>query len=114
MKFLLCTVAMLMVQYLFPMSIANAAHLERIKDLPLPGNPARFDYEALDPASGRLYINQMGANQVLVYDVQSRHLLAALPGFPRATGITLATQQGLLSSALRAVCSIPSWATANC
>ncbi len=94
MKFLLCTVVMLLVPYLYPMSIANAAHLERIKDIPLPGRPARFDYAALDPASGRLYINQMGANQLLVYDVRSQHLLAVLPGFPQATGITLATQQG--------------------
>ncbi len=95
MKFLLWTVVMLFVPYLYPMGIANAAHLERIKDLPLPGRTARFDYETLDPASGRLYINQMGDNQLLVYDVRSRHLVAALAGFPRATGITLATQQGL-------------------
>lgn len=78
-----------------PALAAYAAQFEKVTDLPLPGASARFDYEALDPASGRLYINKMGANQVLVYDVRARHLLAALPGFPSATGITLAAQRGL-------------------
>ncbi len=75
--------------------VALAARLDKIIDLPLPGAPARFDYEALDAASGRLYINQMGANRVLVYDIRARRLLAVLPGFPSATGITLAAQRGL-------------------
>ncbi len=55
-----------------PAHAAYAAQFEKVIDLPLPGAPARFDYEALDSASGRLYINQMGANQVLVYDVRAR------------------------------------------
>ena len=86
---------MLVVQFFAPLATAGAAHLAWMSDLPLPGRPARFDYAAFDPASGRLYINQMGANQVLVYDVRARHLVAALPGFPSATGITLAAQRGL-------------------
>jgi len=78
-----------------PALAAYAAQFEKVTDLPLPGAPARFDYEALDPASGRLYINQMGANRVLVYDVRAQRLVATLPGFPSATGITLAAQRGL-------------------
>ncbi|MHB1232087.1 MAG: YncE family protein [Burkholderiales bacterium] len=78
-----------------PSLAAYAAQFEKVVDLPLPGAPARFDYEAFDPASGRLYINKMGANQLLVYDVRARRLVAALSGFPRATGITLAAQRGL-------------------
>ncbi len=73
----------------------HAARLEKRIDLPLPVKTARFDYAALDPASGRLYINQMGANQVLVYDILTSHLVAILPGFPSATGMTLALQRGL-------------------
>ena len=95
MKPMLCTVVMLIIQFLGPTGTANAARLEWMSDLPLPGRPARFDYEALDPASGRLYINKMGANQVLVYDVRARRLVAALPDFPSATCITLAAQRGL-------------------
>ena len=78
-----------------PALAAYAAQFEKVTDLPLPGAPARFDYEAFDPAHGRLYINQMAANQVLVYDVRARRLVAALPGFPSATGITLAARRGL-------------------
>lgn len=78
-----------------PALAAYAAQFEKVVDLPLPGAPARFDYEALDPPSGRLYINQMGANRVLVYDVRAQRLVATLPGFPSATGFTLAAQRGL-------------------
>jgi len=95
MKAVLCAVVMSLIQFSDPTGTANAARLEWMGDLPLTGRPVRFDYEALDPASGRLYINQMGANQVLVYDVRAQRLVAALSGFPSATGITLAAQRGL-------------------
>ncbi|HVA65815.1 MAG TPA: hypothetical protein VNK24_02680 [Elusimicrobiota bacterium] len=73
----------------------GAAVLAKVVDLPLPGPEGRFDYEAFDAETGRLYINQMGAGRVLVYDVRRRRLIAALPGFPGATGITLAPETGL-------------------
>jgi len=94
-KGLLCTAMLLLVHVPGVAGIAQAASLERVKDLPLLGRPARFDYEALDQANGRLYINQMGANRVLVYDVRVSRLVASLPGFPDATGITLAAKRGL-------------------
>lgn len=78
-----------------PTAAADTAHLERVNDLPLSGRPARFDYMAFDPINKRIYINQMGADRVLVYDVRAQRLSAALPGFPNATGITLAAQRGL-------------------
>lgn len=90
-----CIIVMWLALFFLPMATAGTAHLAWLNDLPLPGRPARFDYEAFDPTSGRLYINHMGANQVLVYDVRAPRLVAALPGFPSATGITLAVQRGL-------------------
>ena len=95
MKTMLCAAIVLIIQFIGSMATANAARLEWMSDLPLPVRSGRFDYEALDPTSGRLYINQMGTNQVLVYDVRARRLVATLPGFPSATGITLAAQRGL-------------------
>lgn len=73
----------------------GAAGLVKVADLPLPGPEGRFDYEAFDASTGRLYINRMDAGRVLVYDVRRRRAVADLPGFPGATGITLAPEIGL-------------------
>lgn len=61
--------------------------LERLARIELPGPPARFDYQSLDAGAGRLYLNQMGADRLLVFDVRKRRLLATLAGFADATGV---------------------------
>ncbi|MDE2149347.1 MAG: hypothetical protein KGJ55_05850 [Gammaproteobacteria bacterium] len=69
-------------------SVAKAPlPLERIARIVLPGRPARFDYQSLDAEAGRLYLNQMGAGRLLVFDVRKRRLVAALGGFADATGV---------------------------
>ncbi len=76
-------------------SVRGSWRLERVADLPLPGPAGRFDYQAFDAASGRLYISRMEAGRVLVYDVRRGRAVADVPGFPGATGITLAPPLGL-------------------
>jgi DNA-binding beta-propeller fold protein YncE len=74
---------------------ANAAELSAtlgpvlkpVMDVPLPGDSGRFDYQSLDPESGRLYIAQMGVGRVVVFDTRTNRLLASLPGFPGVTGV---------------------------
>jgi len=61
----------------------------KVADVPLPGSTARFDYQAVDPSSHRLFISHMGAGTVVVFDLNGRHVTAALDGFPGATGITV-------------------------
>ncbi|HEX9011195.1 MAG TPA: hypothetical protein VF804_12585, partial [Holophagaceae bacterium] len=61
--------------------------LALVADLPLPGATSRFDYASLDVAARRLYLNHMGAGEVVVLDVDSRRVLAVLKGFPSCTGI---------------------------
>ncbi len=61
--------------------------LKRVADVPLPGGTGRFDYQSLDVESGRLYVAQMGAGRLVVYDTRADTLLASLPGFPRVTGV---------------------------
>lgn len=58
-----------------------------VADIPLPGPASRFDYGSLDPATGRLFLNHMGAGEVAVVDTATRKVLANLEGFPRCTGI---------------------------
>jgi DNA-binding beta-propeller fold protein YncE len=58
-----------------------------VADIPLPGGTARFDYQSLDDVSGRLYLAHMGAGQVIVFDTQSRRVLAVIGGLPGVTGV---------------------------
>ncbi|HET7787565.1 MAG TPA: hypothetical protein VFL36_16455, partial [Myxococcales bacterium] len=61
--------------------------LRKVADVPLPGAASRFDYASLDGESGQLYLNHMGAGEVVVFDVRGRRVTAVLKGFPRCTGI---------------------------
>lgn len=66
---------------------AQAPLVRVVADIPLPGAASRFDYGCLDPATGRLFLNHMGAGEVVVVDPGAGKVLATLPGFPRCTGI---------------------------
>jgi DNA-binding beta-propeller fold protein YncE len=70
-----------------PAAPRTAAPLRVVAELPLPGSASRFDYQSLDPGSGRLFISHMGAGQLVVFDVRAGHVLANLSGFPRVTGV---------------------------
>lgn len=61
--------------------------LEVVRDIPLSGPANRFDYQSVDPASGRLYINHMNAGQLVVFDLKTSKVVGEVPGVPRATGV---------------------------
>ena len=61
-------------------------------DVPLPGLAVRFDYQSFDPVSGWLYIAHMNANQLVVFDVRDRKLVANLDGFERVHGVFVAPE----------------------
>src|SRR5581483_8161587 len=65
----------------------GASPLQKVADVPLPGPPVRFDYQSLDRTSGRLYIAHMNANQLVVFDVRRRLVVANLDGFPNVHGV---------------------------
>jgi DNA-binding beta-propeller fold protein YncE len=66
--------------------------LAKIADVPMPGPAVRFDYQTLDPSSGRLYIAHMNADQLVVFDTSKRQVLANLDGFKRVHGVTVAPE----------------------
>jgi hypothetical protein len=41
-------------------SASAQTFLKTVADIPLPGGATRFDYQSLDPATGRLYLSHMG------------------------------------------------------
>src|SRR3954465_13654842 len=63
-----------------------------VAELPLPGAVGRFDYQSLDPSDGRLYIAQMGAGRLLIFDTKANRVVSSLPGFPRVTGVLAVPQ----------------------
>jgi len=64
-----------------------AAVLERVADIPLPGPPARFDYQSVDAAASRLYISHMNAGELVVFDLQGRRVEGTVGDLPRVTGV---------------------------
>lgn len=64
--------------------------LRRMAEITLPSPTGRFDYQALDAANGRLYIDQMGAGRTLVFDLRTQHMVGQITGLSSPTGITLA------------------------
>jgi len=72
-----------------PMAPAGASRgpLRLLQELPLPGPASRFDYQSLDPAAGRLYLNHMNAGRLVVFDLNGSRVVAEVVGLPRATGV---------------------------
>src|ERR1051326_3521975 len=58
-----------------------------VVDIDAGAKTSRFDYASLDPASGRLFVANMGAGRLMAIDVQRGKLLAALDGFAKTTGV---------------------------
>jgi hypothetical protein len=66
--------------------------LTKVADISMPGPAVRFDYQAFDPSSGRLYIAHMNADQLVVFDTIKRQVIANLDGFRRVHGVTVAPE----------------------
>lgn len=73
--------------------------LKKVADVPLPGAAVRFDYQSLDPAAGRLYISHMNANQLVVFDLNQRKVVANLDGFPSVHGVWAVPELGRVYAA---------------
>ena len=74
--------------------------LTLVADVPLPGGSARFDYQSLDPATGRLYIAHMGAGRLLVFDTRNNQVVASQSGFPGVTGVLAVPTLGRVYAAV--------------
>ena len=70
----------------------HANGLTIVADVPLPGPAVRCDYQSFDPASGRLYMAHMNADQLIVFDVRDRKVVANLDGFQRVHGVFAAPE----------------------
>jgi DNA-binding beta-propeller fold protein YncE len=73
---------------------SNGSPLEKVADIPMPGPAVRFDYQSLDQSQGRLYLSHMNANQLVVFDVRTREVVANLDGFPSVHGVLAVPEVG--------------------
>jgi DNA-binding beta-propeller fold protein YncE len=67
--------------------LSKAPPLKTVADVLLPGPAVRFDYQSLDPTTGRLYIAHMNADRLVVFDTGAREVLANIGGFTRVHGV---------------------------
>jgi YVTN family beta-propeller protein len=65
-----------------------------VRDVPLPGNTSRFDYESIDPTNHRLYIAHLGAGTVPVYDIPSGGFVGEVQDVPGVHGVLAVPELG--------------------
>jgi YVTN family beta-propeller protein len=63
------------------------ADFHTVRDVPLPGDTSRFDYESLDSQTHRLYITHLGAGTIPVYDVQAGAIVGEVRDVPGVHGV---------------------------
>lgn len=59
----------------------------KIADIPIGAKTSRFDYESLDPITGRLFVAKMGSAKLLVFNTRGLKPVTELAGFPKVTGV---------------------------
>jgi DNA-binding beta-propeller fold protein YncE len=77
-----------------PSETSESPPLRKIADVPLPGPAVRFDYQSIDRSHGRLYIAHMSADQLVVFDVKKREVVANLDGFANVHGVLAVPELG--------------------
>jgi YVTN family beta-propeller protein len=61
--------------------------LRTLRDVPLSGGATRFDYQSIDPNTGRLYIAHLGDSSMVVFDVNKETVIGEVKGLSRVHGI---------------------------
>jgi hypothetical protein len=69
---------------------AMPASLSVVKDVALPGNASRFDYQWVDAEHRRLYIAHLGDGSLLVFDLDAERVIAEVPKLPSVHGVVAA------------------------
>jgi len=58
-----------------------------LRDVPLSGGATRFDYQSIDPNTGRLYIAHLGDGSMVVVDTIKETVIGAVKNLSRVHGI---------------------------
>ncbi|MGH7440385.1 MAG: YncE family protein [Polyangiaceae bacterium] len=83
--------------------------LTTVADVPLPGHASRFDYQAVDAASRRLYIAHLGDSSLLAFDLDRQAVIQEVRGLSSVHGVAFAPERHLVfatATAEKALASI--------
>jgi DNA-binding beta-propeller fold protein YncE len=64
-----------------------ALPLQRVGELPLPGDSSRFDYASLDPGRGLLFIAHLGASEVVEVNTRTDRVVRTITGLNSVHGV---------------------------
>src|SRR5437773_12525035 len=53
-----------------------------VRDVPLPGDTSRWEYESLDPQTHRLYVSHLGAGNIADYDIGVDSIIGEIRDVP--------------------------------
>src|SRR5215204_6327011 len=73
--------------------------LQKVRDVPLPGAPSRFDYQSVDIGRRRLFIAHLGAGRVISFDLKKQRVAGVVGGVPDVRGVLAVPSLGLLYAA---------------
>jgi DNA-binding beta-propeller fold protein YncE len=68
--------------------------LALVRDVDLPGNSTRFDYQDIDPTRGRLFIAHMNDNALLGVNLADGSVAGVVPNITTARGVAVAPEIG--------------------
>jgi YVTN family beta-propeller protein len=68
--------------------------LKVVADIPLGGNPTRLDYASLDTSRHLLFIAHLGDSAVIVFDTQSKRVVARIQGVSKVHGVLAVPELG--------------------
>src|SRR5262249_49409529 len=69
--------------------VAFGGLFDKIADVPLGEKTSRFDYQSLDPSTGRLAVSKMGSGKLLVFDARNQKLISEWDGFAKITRVLM-------------------------
>jgi DNA-binding beta-propeller fold protein YncE len=79
-----------------PAAPASSLPLSFVADLPLPGNPSRFDYQWIDATQRRLFIAHLGDSSLVVFDLDDQRVVREVPHLPSIHGVVAAPTEHLV------------------
>ena len=71
---------------------SNPAESTHVRDIPLPGNATRFDYQSIDSKRNLLFIAHLGDSNVVVFDTAREQIVATIPNVARIHGVLVVPQ----------------------
>ena len=70
------------------------ADFSTVRDVPLPGDTSRWDYESLDPQTHRMYVTHLGAGTIAVYDIAAGSIIGEIRDVPGVHGVLVIPELG--------------------